>query len=270
MPLTKRDLPLKTIASGTKGYPATRDVYKTVLTYLLRGEIKDATFERVINANWLKRQLLGDGPSVAVALVEGGLFELTFWKRERNFRLPARLKDPATVCRLKGVEIPQGWLESKQGKLMVPVSELQVLVKWLDDYFITVLDCPPKSVVTGTFPAFDEKEEVSSKIFQLIPVLFLLTLILMRFFGGSSQLFSFLFLGLLLIEATFLLIYGVRSGIIERKIVYQDRYITGKAAAIYGFFTVLLGLILFSIFFLTIFSQNKELSLFTRFLSFTR
>jgi hypothetical protein len=78
-------------------------------------------FELIKKGGWFKNLLSGNAPFLEVALVDNDNFELNLGKPKDE--------------RVNQFTTPGNWKSEKKGLHSVSVSELQQLVKWIDEFF---------------------------------------------------------------------------------------------------------------------------------------
>ena len=133
----------RTIRSGTTRHPKPKDVLLSLLTRLSEGDHQQgwAHFEWRKHPGWFKNMFRGMSPFVEVALFDDNMVEL-------NFGLPPNVKDPKGHCESKGIPLPESWTMSNR-TCKVPISELQSLTDWIQEYFVKVHGCPHGFQVNG-------------------------------------------------------------------------------------------------------------------------
>jgi hypothetical protein len=110
-------------SSHASEFPKRIDLIKELLQKMLDQKMIDAWvhLELVNEAGWFKNLLLGKASFLEVALTNENCFELNLGK----------IKDE-TINR---ITMPQNWKNEEQGLYEVPIAELPLLIKWIDDFF---------------------------------------------------------------------------------------------------------------------------------------
>jgi hypothetical protein len=109
--------------SHTSEYPERIDLIKSLLQKMLDQKMVGAWvhFELIKEAGWFKNLLSGNAPFLEVALADDDNFELNLGKPKDE--------------RVNQITMPGNWKSEKKGLHSAPVSELPLLIKWIDDFF---------------------------------------------------------------------------------------------------------------------------------------
>jgi hypothetical protein len=118
----------RTKISGTEKYPTPKDLLAALLVQLIENNSGWAHFEIVAKGGWFWNYFSGRKPWIEVSPRAGGFMEL-------NLGLPKSKKLPTPL-------IPDKWTPKSKNLRIVPLSDQDELIAWIDHSFATLYGNP--------------------------------------------------------------------------------------------------------------------------------